>query len=229
MTTPIVAATEWGAAQASPWTAHNESLRRLEAAGRRAIIVDRDLTAPPGTCADGACYIVGGSATGLWSGEDGKMAIAVGANAANGWLFVTVAAEGFEIYVQDENRAFRHDGSAWVGADPYDIPMSYAGGPPDADEIMYAVVTVRPVYFPADFAGSQGHVGIDPTASFVIDVRVDGVSIGSITISTAGAFTFATSGGLAVTVAAGALLEFVAPATPDASAAYILATLLAYI
>ena len=124
MTTPIIAATEWGAAQASPWTAHNEALRRLEAAGRDAIIVDRDLTAPPGTCADGACYLVGGSATGLWSGQDGKMAIAVGTNAANGWLFVTVAVEGFEIYVQDEGLFLHYSGAAWIGRDPTEASAS---------------------------------------------------------------------------------------------------------
>lgn len=124
MTTPIVAAPEWAAAQASPWTGHNEALRRIEAAGRRAIIVDRDLTAPPGSCADGACYIVASSGTGLWASQTGKMAVAVGTNAANGWLFLTIAVEGFELYVQDENKFLYHNGSAWADRDPTEASAS---------------------------------------------------------------------------------------------------------
>lgn len=112
-TTPIVGATDWAASQASPWVPHNEAVRRLEANGRRAIIVDRDLTAPPGSCTDGACYIVASSGTGLWASQTGKMATAVGTNAANGWLFTTVAVEGFEIYVQDENAFLYYTGAAW--------------------------------------------------------------------------------------------------------------------
>lgn len=114
MTTPIVAAPDWAAAQASPWAPHNEALRRIESGHSFALIVDRDLTAPPGSCADGALYLVAGSPTGLWSGQAGKLAIAVGANAANGWYFVTVQREGFLLYVQDEDAFIYWDGSAWV-------------------------------------------------------------------------------------------------------------------
>lgn len=90
---------------------------------------------------------------------------------------------------------------------PYDIPLSYAGGPA------------------ANFSGSNGYIATNPTGSFVISVKDDGAEIGTITISTGGAFTFATSSGTAKTVAAGSRLEFVAPASADATAADIAATL----
>ena len=51
------------------------------------------------------------------------------------------------------------------------------------------------------------------------------VEIGTITIATSGAFTFATTGGDPKTVAAGSLLTVVAPATPVASAANAVMTL----
>lgn len=37
--------------------------------------VDLVLDTPPGSCDDGACYLIAGSATGAWSGHDGNMAV----------------------------------------------------------------------------------------------------------------------------------------------------------
>jgi hypothetical protein len=113
-TLPNTGATELVEAQAAAETAVNEMGRYLDASVTRSIIEDRDLTAPPGSCADGARYLVASSPTGLWSGQAGKLAIAVGTNAANGWLFQTVAVEGFRLYVRDENIEIQHNGSAWV-------------------------------------------------------------------------------------------------------------------
>jgi len=116
-------------------------------------------------------------------------------------------------------------GMAGGSGSPFDIPVSYAGGPPTTGEILYAVVVPRTLELAADLAGSYGYIGTNPTASFAISVQDDGTEIGTITISAAGAFTFATDGGTAKTVAAGSRLEFVAPVTVDTTAAYILATL----
>lgn len=108
---------------------------------------------------------------------------------------------------------------------PYDIPLSYAGGPPTSSEIIGRVVACRDIDFAANFSGSNGYIATNPTGSFVISVEDDGAQIGTITISTGGAFTFDTSSGTAKTVAAGSRLEFVAPASADATAADIAATL----
>ena len=62
-------------------------------------------------------------------------------------------------------------------------------------------------------------IGTNPAASLELSVKDDGTEIGTITIATSGAFTFATTGGDPKTVAAGSLLTVVAPATPVASAA----------
>lgn len=114
---------------------------------------------------------------------------------------------------------------AWSDV-PYDIPLSFAGTP-TAGQLMGKVVTVRDVAFPANFSGAAGHVGTNPAATFAIDVQDNGSTIGTISISTGGAFTFTTTSGTAKTVSSGHRLEFYAPANSpaEASIANIAATL----
>lgn len=109
---------------------------------------------------------------------------------------------------------------------PYDIPLSFAGTP-TAGQLIGKVIAVRDIDFEANFSGSSGHVGTNPGATFAIDVQDDGASIGTLSVSTGGAFTFTTSGGTAKTVAAGSRIEFYAPANSPAEAtvAKIAATL----
>lgn len=113
-TTPRFGATDWAGAQASPWVPHNDAMRRLEAGAGRFAIADR-VTAPPGTCADGASYIIIATATGAFAGKEGQIATAVGTNAASGWLYLVLGTihEGSLAYVQDEDVDYRWDGSAW--------------------------------------------------------------------------------------------------------------------
>jgi hypothetical protein len=113
-TLPQTGATQLASGQAVPETSVNEMGYHLDAGHSRSIIEDRDLTAPPGSCADGARYLVAASPTGAWSGKAGKLAIAVGTNAASGWLFQTVAVEGFKLYVRDEDVELLYNGSSWV-------------------------------------------------------------------------------------------------------------------
>jgi VCBS repeat-containing protein len=107
----------------------------------------------------------------------------------------------------------------------YDFGFSFPGGPPTSSEVLGKVVIPRDLTLPADFAGAAGHIDTNPTAQFDIDVTDDGTSIGTISISTGGVFTFATDGNTAKSVAAGSVLRFVAAASTDATAANISATL----
>lgn len=72
-------------------------------------VADRDLTAPPGSPAEGARYIVGASATGAWSGHDNDIAIYDG----GAWRFDD-PQEGWLVWVSDEDRLLAWAGSAWV-------------------------------------------------------------------------------------------------------------------
>lgn len=223
MTTPIFDMTEWAAAQASPWVPHNSALRLLEAV-IRGTVADRDLTAPPGACADGAAYLVDAPATGAWAGHAGEMAVAVGVNAANGWLFAPVAQEGFVLYVADEDvrLEYRTDTSpeGWVGLLPYDFGFVFETSP-DPGAVLGRVRIGRDIRIPPDFGGSFGGGDVNPAADYAIDVQDDGVSIGTITVSNAGAITWQTVGNVLKDVAAGSEILFLAPnaSPPDGTIA----------
>lgn len=116
MTFPKTGGSEWAASQVSPWATVNSAMRRTDALASRAIIVDRDLSAAPGACADGANYLVAATPGGgdAWVGQTGKLATAVGTNAVNGWLFQTVAVDRYRLGVQDENVELEYQDGAWV-------------------------------------------------------------------------------------------------------------------
>ena len=71
-------------------------------------IIDKDLSTPPGSPANGDLYIVGAGATGDWATHDNKIAWYNGV-----WVFIT-ANEGWVFWVNDENALYGFDGSAWV-------------------------------------------------------------------------------------------------------------------
>lgn len=107
-TTPRLGITELEESQALPEAVVNEAVRRTEQGAGFFIVKDKDLTSPPGSPADGDAYIVGGSATGAWSGKDNLIAYY-----ASGWEYVT-PIEGTRAEVQDEDSVYRYSGSAWA-------------------------------------------------------------------------------------------------------------------
>ena len=113
MTTTPRGATELVAAQAVPETTVNQQIRHTEAGACHFIVADNDLTAPPGSCADGASYIIAATATGAWASKEKQIATALGTNASGGWTY-HVPAEGYTAYIQDENARQLYDGSDWV-------------------------------------------------------------------------------------------------------------------
>jgi hypothetical protein len=86
----------------------NEGLDKIDALIRLSI-KDRDLATPPGSPAHGDRYIVATSPTGLWAGQAGKLAVWF--NTA--WKFFTVK-EGWELWIDDENKLLVFDGSAYL-------------------------------------------------------------------------------------------------------------------
>ena len=121
MTTPH-GAPELAASQALPETTVNQQVRQTEAGANFYCVADNDLTAPPGTCADGSTYIIAASPTGAWSGKAGQIATANGSNASGGWLY-RVPEEGIFAWIVDENVLHYYDGAVWgpyvaTGANP---------------------------------------------------------------------------------------------------------------
>jgi hypothetical protein len=102
------------AAQAQKHVTHNEALRILDRLVQLSVL-DRDLTSPPGSPADGDRYIVGSGATGDWAGWDGD--VAVWSDGA--WLRLPPRA-GWMVWVRDEARAVVRIGTVWT---PLDLAM----------------------------------------------------------------------------------------------------------
>lgn len=204
-TLPVTGATELVVAQTVPETSVNEIARHLDAGHCRLRIEDRDLTAPPGSCDDGHVFQLGGAGSGAWAGhDDSEVAIAVGTNAANGWLFQRVDREGFLLYVKDENIEVMWNGSAWV--------TSSTG---------YAVVTEWVPNFTSD-----GEMYIACAEAMTIDQGNADIGSGTITFeksTTAAPGTFSSTT-LPASVQAGAWLKVIATSVSGFVATHLVRT-----
>jgi hypothetical protein len=100
------------AAQAQKHVTHNEALRLLDGLVQLSVL-DRDMTAPPGSPADGDRYIVGSSASGDWAGWD--LNVALWTDGA--WLRLPPRT-GWRAWIEDENVLLVYDGSSWIGTTP---------------------------------------------------------------------------------------------------------------
>lgn len=111
--TPLLGITEMEASQAQPEIVFNEAIRKLEAMSPLQAI-DKDLTAPPVSPADGDRYLVPSNATGDWSGRTFNVALNI-----NGVWHYLVPSPGWRCYVQDEGIDYVYtpgSPSGWVAA-----------------------------------------------------------------------------------------------------------------
>ncbi len=107
---------------------------------------------------------------------------------------------------------------------PYDVVFSLGGKPPA--NTTYPLLTFsRAVTFPGNFAGAVGSVGANPTATASYTILKNGVSVGTISISTGGVFTFTSTGGTAVSFAIGDRLTISTPTAQDATLSDVAVTL----
>ena len=95
-------------AQAQKHVTVNEGFQRLDALAQLTVI-DRDLTAPPGSPVDGDTYIVGASATGTWAGQDDKLAVLF----SGAWVFFTPKT-GWKAFIVDESIDSYWNGTSWT-------------------------------------------------------------------------------------------------------------------
>ena len=103
------------AAQAQKHVTHNEAMTLLDTLVQLSVL-DKDLTAPPGSPAEGDCYIVaggGGGATGAWIGWEQRVARYID-GAWRSYLPGQGSGAGWLAWVQDEDAMYRFDGTAWA-------------------------------------------------------------------------------------------------------------------
>lgn len=97
--------------QAGNESKHNEAMELVSVLLRKSI-VDKDLTAAPGSPAVRAAYIVAAGATGTWATHDNE--IAIWSSSGSGmWKYVT-PNEGLCVWADDENLFYTWNGAAWV-------------------------------------------------------------------------------------------------------------------
>jgi Protein of unknown function (DUF2793) len=140
------------AAQAQKHVTHNEALRGLDAIIQLAV-ADRDLATPPASPGDGERYLVAASATGEWTGHDGRIA----AYQDGAWLFYE-PREGWIVWIADENVALAFDGSSWLslsGASVSVNPTSLVGVNATADTTNRLSVSSPAVLLNHEGAGHQ--------------------------------------------------------------------------
>jgi hypothetical protein len=106
--TPRTGAPLLAAAQAQKHVTHNEALYQFDAF-LCARFLDRTLTAPPSSPADGDTYLVHATATDKWTGQDAKIAYC----ADGDWRFYAPFG-GLVAYVANESKLIVYTGSAWV-------------------------------------------------------------------------------------------------------------------
>ncbi len=97
------------ASQAQKHVTHNEALRLLDAMIHLSVL-DRDLTTPPISPADGDRHIVASGATGLWAGWDLNVAFWV-----DGVWMRLAPRTGWRAWIEAERLLLVHDGAGWVG------------------------------------------------------------------------------------------------------------------
>lgn len=102
---------------------------------------------------------------------------------------------------------------------------TYQNGAPTASQVILRYLTAEAWTLPANMTGSRIDVGTAPTATATLDVQRNGVSVGSIGITTGLSYSFSTTSGTSKVFAAGDILSVVAPSSPDATLAKIALTL----
>jgi hypothetical protein len=132
MTTPRLGAPELATSQTNKEETVNEQVRYIESGAGHFIFKDRDLAAPPGSPADGDCYLVAASPTGAWAGHAGDIAFRLNTS----WVFIEVI-EGFTAWINDENAFVGYDGSAWQTlAAPSGTYLPLSGGTMTGDIVL---------------------------------------------------------------------------------------------
>ena len=94
--------------QAQKELSHNEALTLLDLAANP-VVEAVGVDAPPANPAVGACWVVGASPSGAWSGR----AQAVAGWAAGGWRFLP-SHDGMAVWSRADGAIVRFDGSGWV-------------------------------------------------------------------------------------------------------------------
>lgn len=182
--------------------------------------VDEKVSAEPGAPAPGTVVILDETEP----TNPNAIAVFEGPVGAEVWTYIE-PKEGWLLYNKDAGYYEKFDGAVWAelalggGGGSTDYRVGFFFGPvPTASEVLMRHVFTDAVTFADEFAGAYAKIATNPTATFVMAVQKNGAGVGTISISTVGVATFATTG-TTVAFAAGDEMEILGPAVVDATAA----------
>jgi hypothetical protein len=219
MTTPILGLDELEDSQSQPHVPLNAGTRALEQ-WAQLIVLDKDLSTPPGSPAEGDAYIVAAGGSDEWDTWDGSIAYYSG-----GWLRLPPRV-GLLAYVTDEDAYYQYNGdtsAGWapwtptVSAQPYDMGAQMTGVP-SASLVLLRYKFPRSVTFPAGLTNAQGTAGTAATVQTDFDIKKNGSSVGTMRFAAAGTSATFIMASQQV-FSAGDIMTVVAPASPDATLA----------
>lgn len=95
------------AGQAQKEITHNEAIQSLDALVAPAV-ESLPQASPPSNPAPGDCYLVAGSPTGAWAGQEGKLA----AYTAGGWRFIG-PVDGMSVHIRSSAQPATYRDGAW--------------------------------------------------------------------------------------------------------------------
>src|SRR5581483_1062712 len=102
------------ASQAQKHVTHNEAMTLLDTLVQLSVL-DKDLSSPPGSPAEGDCYIVKPAGAGAWTGWDNRVVRFID-GAWRSYLPGSGAGAGWMAYVVDEAAIYVFNGATWVAA-----------------------------------------------------------------------------------------------------------------
>jgi hypothetical protein len=141
---------------------------------------------------------------------------------------VTVSTDGTFAANSDSKVSTEKAIKTYVASQTTVLPAAFYPGTPTASALVLYLPFAIAVTLPANLAGSYVKAKTAATASTAFDVQKNGSSVGTITFAASGSTaTFSTTGGAAVSFAAGDVISIVSPATPDATLSDIGFSLLA--
>lgn len=121
-------------AQAQKEVTHNEALTLLDALVH-ASVEDGPLVAPPPAPEQGQCWLVGVGASGIWFGEDDKLAIW----SDGGWRFVP-PREGMRLVRLSDGTELRFRSGTWVVPGVISSPVGGAAIDSEARSAIAALI-----------------------------------------------------------------------------------------
>lgn len=181
--TPNLSLPYLAAGQAQKHVTLNEALRMLDALVQLSVF-SRGLATPPASPANGQSYIVPAGATGVWSGQAGKIA----AFQDGAWMLYA-AVEGWTAWVRDEDKLYAYDGAAWIVAGGAIQNQPFVGVNATADTTNRLAVSAPATLLNHEGAGHQlklNKAAAAQTASILFQTGFSGRA----ELGTAGADTF---------------------------------------